>query len=98
MLFAENSTDNMSVKTAQRNKDPRSVAQQLRDVAIYFAIGVPFVFGVLFEAEHTSGEPWLGVQWSIFAGLTAFLFGIAINERRRHWSKPRFWLYVTALL
>src|SRR6266567_9027205 len=98
MLFAGKSTENMSEKPAKRKKDPGSLAEQLRDLAIYFAIGVPLVVGCLFEALHTSGKFWLGVPWTLFATCTALTFGIAIGQFRRHWRHLWFWLSVVALL
>lgn len=98
MLFGWKSKEIMSEVPAKQEQDPRSWVEKLRDVGIYFAIGVPFVVGVLYEADRTSGEPWLGVPLSAFVGATAIVFGIPLGKMRRQWGNPRLWLYATALI
>ena len=69
--------------------------RRLRDLLLYVAIGFAFVWLGFYQAK-TAQTPGLPLKWLGFAGMTALVFGDAIQSARNRWRSARFWLVLTA--
>jgi hypothetical protein len=73
----------------------RTIASQLRDLAIYVGVGVAMLVGVwaLVAYDTSRGTPSnpARVNWLILGLVTGIVYINAIHEGRRFRRRPRFW-------
>lgn len=77
--------------------DHERLVARLRDFAIYIAIGLALVFGIIVQVNRGVTRTPVGVPWAIWAGGSALAFGLPISLYRRHWKSPVFWGWLLPL-
>jgi hypothetical protein len=80
----------------------RSTRSRIIDVALYLAIALSLFTALYFYASYQARagrQPGLPLNWLGFGGMTALVYGYALQDHRRSWGRPRFWLtFIVALL
>jgi len=78
---------------------PRICQNRLRDLGLYFLIGLPVAVGLLLHLPHslTSDEEVI-TKWAGLAGNTLILFGYTISRHKPLRRVQSFWTTLVVLL